>query len=381
MARERRGHRTDFGMRADPGHARGSCSWPSAVAASMAGCMCLPAPSGVIGGVAGRRRRANGRGIAGTGRPTPAATPCRPDLPIVPQPPPTPDRPCPARTSPPRRSPAIPQPPRPDGSHPLGSEPSESTPGPAADIRAPSIPPSAEYPIDLFDGAAAGRAREPADRRGPRPDRRGPGEPVAGAGRDAARAQRGCRLRRPRRQLAAIQRPDPQPLAAERVCRRRCVCRRSDAAAGACRLPRWNRWPTRSTTRWPRTRWCTSPGSTRRPRPTPSCWKSPAITWSCSAPTARLEADRRSADEAEELMRITERYARTGEGRPADFHRAETEWRIAAPRSAAPRRTRPSPRPGSAAACTSIRRSRSARSRTALEVLGSHRPRLRRPGP
>ena len=44
--------------------------------------------------------------------------------------------------------------------------------------------------------------------------------------------------------------------------------------------------------------------------------------------TARLQADRQSAKEAEELMRITERFARTGEGRPADFHRAQTEWRI-----------------------------------------------------
>ncbi len=44
--------------------------------------------------------------------------------------------------------------------------------------------------------------------------------------------------------------------------------------------------------------------------------------------TARLEADRRSAAEAEELMQITSRFARTGEGAPADFHRAQTEWRL-----------------------------------------------------
>ncbi len=44
--------------------------------------------------------------------------------------------------------------------------------------------------------------------------------------------------------------------------------------------------------------------------------------------TARLEADRRTADEAAELMRITERYAREGEGRPSDFHRAQAEWRL-----------------------------------------------------
>ncbi len=44
--------------------------------------------------------------------------------------------------------------------------------------------------------------------------------------------------------------------------------------------------------------------------------------------TARLEADRRAVEEAAELMRITARYAQIGEGRPADFHRAEAEWRI-----------------------------------------------------
>jgi outer membrane protein TolC len=44
--------------------------------------------------------------------------------------------------------------------------------------------------------------------------------------------------------------------------------------------------------------------------------------------TARLEADRRSSIEAEELMRITERYAQTGEGLPSDFHRALAEWRL-----------------------------------------------------
>ncbi len=43
---------------------------------------------------------------------------------------------------------------------------------------------------------------------------------------------------------------------------------------------------------------------------------------------ARLEADRRGVVEAEELMKIAERYAQTGEGRPSDFHRIEAEWRI-----------------------------------------------------
>ena len=43
---------------------------------------------------------------------------------------------------------------------------------------------------------------------------------------------------------------------------------------------------------------------------------------------ARLEADRRSVEEAAELVRITRGYQKTGEGRPADSHRAETEWRI-----------------------------------------------------
>ena len=46
------------------------------------------------------------------------------------------------------------------------------------------------------------------------------------------------------------------------------------------------------------------------------------------AATAKLEAQRRSAKEAEQLMQITERYAQMGEGRPYDADRARTEWRI-----------------------------------------------------
>jgi outer membrane protein TolC len=44
--------------------------------------------------------------------------------------------------------------------------------------------------------------------------------------------------------------------------------------------------------------------------------------------TARLAADQQSAKDAEKVMQITSRYAQTGEGRPADFHRSETQWRI-----------------------------------------------------
>lgn len=46
------------------------------------------------------------------------------------------------------------------------------------------------------------------------------------------------------------------------------------------------------------------------------------------AASAKLEAQRRSAKEAEQLMQITERYAQIGEGRPYDADRARTEWRI-----------------------------------------------------
>ena len=46
------------------------------------------------------------------------------------------------------------------------------------------------------------------------------------------------------------------------------------------------------------------------------------------AATAKLEAQRRSAQEAADLTQITERYAQFGEGRPYDADRARTEWRI-----------------------------------------------------
>ncbi len=46
------------------------------------------------------------------------------------------------------------------------------------------------------------------------------------------------------------------------------------------------------------------------------------------AATAKVGAQRRSAQEAADLLAITEQYARIGEGRPYDADRSRTEWRI-----------------------------------------------------
>ena len=65
-------------------------------------------------------------------------------------------------------------------------------------------------------------------------------------------------------------------------------------------------------------------------------------------------------------MRITERYAQTGEGRPADFHRAETEWRI---RRAEVRRAEEEKAVASARLCRRLHLDPSVRLRPLAEVL------------
>src|SRR5579883_2545791 len=199
MVRERRAH-------AMPSGRRPLQPWPGilaltgALAVSPAGCMCLPAPSPTSGGsvewaadsgsaptpdgppapraplppdrrgwaaplaVTRPGGRPGARVLIGEAhradRPAPdpslarIATDSRPaaggraepkadQAGAVPVAPPHPSEPAPGAS-------ALSEPAGPDVPSPLGSAPAESTPAPAADIRAPAIPPAAgEYPIDL----------------------------------------------------------------------------------------------------------------------------------------------------------------------------------------------------------------------------------------
>ena len=77
---------------------------------------------------------------------------------------------------------------------------------------APGRPPGAARVSDRPDDRpAAGRGREPRDRRDPPADPRGAGHPARGAGPGTADLERGHQLPRPHRQPPAVVGQDPQP--------------------------------------------------------------------------------------------------------------------------------------------------------------------------
>ena len=339
----------------------------ASLAASISGCLFALAPSGVVGSevpASSGRTRIAGAVRAGYAPADPALA--RSGMVQPPSPPTAPAGAGPGPSPAARLEvPAIPPPIRPGGETPLGSAPAEVSTAPAGDIRSPSIPPTPEYPIDLPTALRLAERENPLI-----------GEVRARIGEALGRQQRARAELLPALNAGAdydghagnLQRSNG-PIYN--------VSRQSVYFGGGAGTSAQNTVMVPAVfLNEPLTDALYDPLATHQlvhVARFDAAATTNAVLLEVArhylellGATARLEAERRSAEEAAELMRITGRYARVGEGRPSDFHRSQTEWRL---RRAEVRRAEEDQAVASARLCRRLHLDPSVRIRPLSDVL------------